>query len=62
MTELTMADKNIMGLGITLLLIYGITVNIVYFIYRTYNFYFETVWKPFVRSEMFKDNYTVEHL
>lgn len=47
---------------VVVLIIEGFSVNIVYFFFRTYNFYHHYVWKTFVRSDMFKINYTLEHL
>lgn len=44
------------------MVIWGFLVNIVYFIFRSYNYYHEQVWKRFVRSDFFRVNYVVEHL
>ncbi len=61
MNTMSSDAKNNMGLAICLIVVYGITSNFLYFAYRTYNYYFENVWKVFVNSDMFKENYTVEH-
>lgn len=41
---------------------YGVTVNFGYFVYRTYNYYYDNVWKVFVETDLFKDNYNLEYL
>ncbi len=59
--SLSSGEKSLMGTVICLLVLYGMVSNFVYFVYRTYNYYFDNVWKLFVKTEMFKENYTVEH-
>jgi len=44
------------------LLIWGFLFNTVYFIFRTYHYYHQHLWKLFVRSDFFRVNYIVEHL
>lgn len=60
--SLSSETKNYVGISICILTLYGLISNLIYFIYRAYNYYFENVWKVFVQTELFKDNYTIEHL
>lgn len=59
MNSMSSNDKNNMGLGICLIVVYGLTSNFIYFVYRTYNYYFDNVWRIFIESDIFKNNYTV---
>jgi hypothetical protein len=61
MSSMTTEGRNSLGLGICLSIVYGLTSNLVYFAYRTYNFYFDNIWTKFVSSDLFKENYTLEH-
>lgn len=61
-TQLATSVKVMIGDVICAIIIEGAVVNIIYFAFRTYNFHHEKTWKPFVRSELFRLNYTVEHL
>ena len=47
---------------ISVVVMYGVTVNFGYFVYRTYNYYYDNVWKVFVETDLFKDNYNLEYL
>ena len=59
MNSLSSDTKNLMGTIICILTLYGLISNLIYFIYRSYNYYFENLWKKFVQTELFKENYTV---
>jgi drug/metabolite transporter (DMT)-like permease len=48
MSSMTPEGRNSFGLGICLSIVYGLTSNLVYFAYRTYNFYFDNIWRKFV--------------
>jgi heme/copper-type cytochrome/quinol oxidase subunit 4 len=61
-SQLSKDTKVLIGDAICGLIMEGALVNIVYFIFRTYNYHHEYTWKPFVRSDMFRINYTFEHL
>ncbi len=56
-------DKRVLiGDAICGIIIEGFTVNIIYFYFRTYNYYHHHIWKTFVRSDFFRINYIIEHL
>lgn len=59
--KLTYDERIAVGNLIAGLVIYAVTVNALYFTFRTYNWYHENVWKPFVYSELFKENYTLQY-
>jgi hypothetical protein len=61
-SQLTMDSKITIGNVVCALIMEGATVNIIYFIYRFYNYYHHCFWKEFVRTDLFRINYTVEHL
>ena len=50
LNSLSLDAKNYIGLGICILILYGLVANLVYFIYRCYNYYFDNVWKNFVQT------------
>ena len=55
-------DERVMiGNIITGFVMYSMTANVIYFLYRTYRWYFEQIWKPFVYSDLFKENYTLQY-
>ena len=59
MNTMSSESKNSMGLGICLMIVYGLTSNFLYFAYRTYHYYFDNIWRKFVESDLFKENYTL---
>ena len=61
MSSMTSESRKSFGSGICLSIVYGLTSNLIYFAFRTYNFYFDNVWRKFVESDLFKENYTLEH-
>jgi hypothetical protein len=61
-SQLTTSVKVLIGDIICGIIIEGATVNIIYFTFRTYNYHHEKTWKPFVRSDLFRINYTIEYL
>jgi hypothetical protein len=48
--QITSEIRVLVGNCICAVIIEGAIVNIVYFIFRTYNFHHDKSWKPFVRS------------
>lgn len=60
-TQLSQGNRVLIGDIIVAFVIYGITANLAYLIYRFYQYAFTNWWKPFVKSELFALNYTVEH-
>ena len=50
LNSLSSDQKNTMGTVMCVFVLYGLISNLLYFAYRTYNYYFEYVWKPFVAS------------
>lgn len=43
------------------LVMYSFTVNIIYFFFRAYHWYHDNVWRPFVATDMFMENYTIQY-
>jgi hypothetical protein len=60
--QLTTSNKVLIGEAICGLIIEGALVNVLYFYIRTYNYYHQKTWVPFVRSDMFRINYNHEYL
>ena len=48
--QLTSDLRVLIGNFICAVIIEGAVVNIIYFMFRTYNFHHDKTWKPFVRS------------
>ena len=57
--QLSQGDRVLIGDIIVAFVLYGITANLAYMIYRFYQYAFVNWWKPFVKSELFALNYTV---
>lgn len=53
--------KILIGNIIAGLVVYSMTANTIYFAFRVYNWYYTNLWKPFVLSEIFKENYTLQY-
>lgn len=49
------------GNAIAVLVIYSFTANLIYFLFRAYHWYHDNVWRPFVATEMFLENYTLQY-
>lgn len=60
--QLSSSVKILVGNIVCALFIEGLLVNLGYFYFRTYNYYHHNFWKRFVRSDLFRINYTLEHL
>jgi len=61
-SQLSMLAKVTIGNVICAFIMEGATVNIIYFLYRFYNYYHHYFWKQFVRTDFFRINYTIEFL
>lgn len=59
--SLSYSSRVIMGSVLAGLVILSMTVNAIYFIFRAWGWYHDYVWKPFVYSEVFKENYTLQY-
>lgn len=60
-TQLEKPDRVIIGDVACYLITFTITYNIIWLIYRFYDEWHHRVWRPFVYSECFKDNFPIEH-
>lgn len=60
-SSLSYDNRVLVGNVIAALVTYILTANMLYFGWRTYLWYHEHVWKPFVYSELFKNNYTLQY-
>jgi len=50
MNSLSSDTKNLMGTIICILTLYGLISNLIHFIYRAYNYYFDNLWRKFVQT------------
>lgn len=60
-TAFSYDQRIIIGNVIAAVLVYAITVNTGYFMWRAYLWYHDHVWRPFVFSDLFKENYTLQY-
>ena len=60
-TALTYDNRVLIGDIMAGLIIYSMSVNVLYFLFMTYHWYHENVWRPFVFSDLFKENYTLQY-
>jgi hypothetical protein len=60
-TSLSYDNRVLIGDIIAALVVYSMTANMLYFLFRTYQWYHEHVWRPFVFTELFKENYTLQY-
>ena len=61
-SDLPTANKILVCNFVVAVIIWGFLANIIYFLFRTYNYYHHHLWKRLVRSDFFRVNYIVEHL
>ena len=43
-------------------IIAGLSFNLLVFLFKIKEWYFEALWKWFIKTDLFRENYTVEHL
>lgn len=60
-TQLSQADRVTLGDVACYLITFLLTYNFVFFGYRFYEEWHYKVWRPFVYSECFKENFPIEH-
>ena len=58
---LSYANKILVGDIIAGLVVYSATVNLIYMGVRAQKWYARYIWKPFVYTEMFQENYTLQY-
>lgn len=60
-TAISYDNRLLIGNVVAALVMYSMTANVLYFGFRTYHWYHEHVWRPFVFSELFRENYTLQY-
>ncbi len=60
--DITADERKLIGNILCGVVIFGLTFNLLVFLFKIKEWYYEYLWKWFIKTELFRENYTVDYV